>query len=397
MKQLSKSRWGFVPIPFALSSSSFYVLVLGLLSLSLGCKSDTSTGPGQAAEKDGYLYTVAGVAGEAGGSGNGGPAVKALLYWPQDIITNNAGEIYIVDWNNHCVRKIAVDGTISRAIGSGNLGDERTGPADEINLNHPTSLTIGPQGNFWLSAWHNWTIKLIDTKTWMVSTPIGTVQGLAGDGGPASQARLDLPSSLVFDPAGNMYLSDQGNQRIRKVDSQMVITTLAGSDKGFADGIGEDAKFSFPRGSDASPGGKIAISDHGDEIYVADTENHRIRKIHLATRQVTTIAGTGEAGYSGDGGPALSATLNYPTDLVFTEDHEIFIADSRNHVIRKIDAFGNISTVVGTGIAGTSPDGTLAKSAMLNLPFGVYFDDANNTLYVADTFNHQVKRVKNPL
>jgi DNA-binding beta-propeller fold protein YncE len=205
---------------------------------------------------------------------------------------------------------------------------------------------------------------------------------------------MDLPSSAVFDFDGNMYVSDQANFRIRKIDTSGMITTFAGSgERGFADGIGIEAKFDAPKGPDAGPGGKIAIDDDRTTLYVADTFNHRVRKIDLTTGEVTTIAGNGTASYTGDGGPALAATLNEPIDVYLSHDHDLYVADSRNNVIRKIDANGMISTVAGTGEKGVSPDGTAATEALLNRPMGVVYDESNHTLYIADTFNHMVKKV----
>jgi len=395
MKKIFRIRW-IELVETSVECCFFALLVmLGLSFIIAGCGDDNDKATTPVPHGDGILNNVAGVA-EAGGSGGDrGSALTALLYWPQDVTVSSTGELYILDWNNHCVRQVKTGGTILRVIGSGQLGDESNGPADAINLNHPTGLTLGPTGDLWLAAWHNWKVKRINRTTWETSAPIGTSQGFSGDGGPANQAKLDLPSSVVFDPAGVIYISDQGNQRIRKVDTQMIITTFAGGTKGYADGVGEAAQFSFPKGSDASPGGKIAISDRGDLIYVADTENHRIRRIDLATAEVTTIAGTGVAGWSGDNGPALSAQLNYPTDVATGPDHSIYVADSRNHVIRRIAPFGIITTVAGTGEPGYSPDGTPAKSAKLNLPSGVFFTN-DGTLYIADTLNHQVKKVINP-
>ncbi len=376
---------------------------LSLLLLLGGCDSaylETEDEPqGQeptveACGGEGVLCTVSGVAGEAGSNPNGIPAIEAHHYWPMDVTIGPGGVTFVVDWNNHCVWKIDPDGMLYRFIGAGSLGDDSTGPADQIDLNHPTSLTIGPDGNYYLASWHNWKIKVIDKTSMTTSAPVGTIQGLAGDGGPADQAKMDLPSSVVFDPDGNLFVSDQGNQRIRMVDAQGVITTFAGGEKGFADGPKESAMFSAPRGPDASPGLKIVFDPDYTALYVADTDNNRIRKIDMATGMVTTIAGTGEVGFSGDGGPATAAKLNAPTDLVFTHDNEIFFADSKNHAIRKIDAAGNISTVVGTGVPGVSPDGTPAAQAQLNRPMGLTYDEAHHTLYIADTFNQQVKRVE---
>ncbi len=383
-----------------LAASAFALSMLFLLN---GCDSayleteDEPQGQEPAAEAcggEGVLCTVSGVAGEAGSNPNGIPAIEAHHYWPMDVTMGPGGVTFVVDWNNHCVWKIDPDGMLYRFIGAGRLGDDSTGPADQIDLNHPTSLTIGPDGNYYLASWHNWKIKVIDKTSMTTSAPVGTIQGLAGDGGPATQARMDLPSSVVFDPDGNLFVSDQGNQRIRMVDTQGVITTFAGGEKGFADGPKESAMFSAPVGPDASPGLKIVFDPDYTALYVADTDNNRIRKIDMATGMVTTIAGTGEAGFSGDGGPATAAKLNAPTDLVFTHDNEIFFADSKNHAIRKIDAAGNISTVVGTGVAGISPDGTPAAQAQLNRPMGLTYDEARHILYIADTFNQQVKRVE---
>jgi sugar lactone lactonase YvrE len=130
-------------------------------------------------------------------------------------------------------------------------------------------------------------------------------------------------------------------------------------------------------------------------LYIADTENNRIRKINLSTAQVITIAGTGAAGYSGDNGPALNAELNYPVDVVVALNNTLYFSDSHNHCVRKISPGGIISTVVGTGTAGSSDDGSIAKNAMLNTPRGLYLS-LDNTLYICDTYNNVVRKVKNP-
>ncbi len=379
-------------IGFTLCLSLFFVIA-GCDSAALDAQPDpepTSTACGG----NGVLCNVSGTAGELGGGGNDGPALSAFHYWPMDV-TLAAGEIiYVVDWNNHCVRKIDSNGIISRLIGSGNLGDTYDRPASDINLNHPTGLTIGPDGMFYLAAWHNWKVKVIDPQTMYTTAPYGTIQGFAGDGGPVSQAKFDLPSSVVFGPDGRMYIADQGNQRVRVVDDQGIVTTIAGSDAGFADGVGEAAMFDLPKGPDAGPGGRIALNVDGTALYLADTNNHRIRMIDLATYQVTTVAGTGTAGYAGDGGAATAAMLYYPRDIAVSHDNEVYVADSENNVIRKIAADGTISTVVGTGEAGFSPDATPALQARLNKPMGVAFDEASHTLFIADTFNQQVKKVE---
>jgi len=349
-------------------------------------------------EEPGMLYDVAGQAGSNGLRGEGAPASESRLYWPIDVYVHPMeGDVYIVDWNNHCYRKIAQDGTISTAFGSGIHGDDFDGPVRSINLNHPTDVIVGPEGDFYLAVWHNWKIKRVDKNTLYVISPVGTDAGFAGDGGPANLANLFLPSSVVFDQAGNMFISDQGNGRIRKVDTRGTINTFAGrQQKGWRDGYGQFAMFSLQRGPDALPGGKLAITATGDYLYLADQENNRIRKINSVTGEVTTVAGTGGVGYSGDGGQALEAQLNFPCDVTCAPNGDVYVADTHNHVVRKIDASGIITTAAGTGVSGFSPNGTLSTMAMLNNPFGVFFDGKKNTLYIADTYNSQVKRVAIP-
>lgn len=371
------------------------MLTAGVLLVSISaCKKDD---PEETACGDtGVLCNVAGVADQSGGGGNGGSALEAFMYWPMDVAEDTDGNMVVIDFNNHCVRKIDASGNIDVIIGSGALGDDPTGQALDINLNHPTSLTVGPNGDYWLAAWHNWKIKKIDHSSSEVTSPIGTSQGFVGDGGPSSGAKMDLPSSLVFDNDGNIYISDQANQRIRKVDQDMNISTFAGSgDEAFADGVGVNASFNLPKGSNAIPGGKIDISPDKTYLVMADTKNNRIRKIDLATATVTTIAGTGEEGYAGDNGPATQAKLYWPTDVAIGADGAIYIADSKNNVIRKIRTNGVITTIAGTGEAGYSPDGTKAVEAKLNKPSGVFMA-SDGTLYIADTYNQQIKKLANP-
>lgn len=369
----------------------------GALMVSVSaCKKDDAEPEDTPCGGVGVLCDVAGVASQSGGGGNGGDALNAFMYWPMDVAEDTDGNLLVIDFNNHCVRKIDASGKIDVLIGSGALGDDPTGMALEINLNHPTSLTMGPDGNYWLAAWHNWKIKKINHNTEEVTSPIGTSQGFVGDGGPSNGAKMDLPSSLVFDNDGNIYISDQGNQRIRKVDSDMNITTFAGSgSEAFADGVGENASFNLPKGSNAVPGGKIAISNDKTYLVMADTKNNRIRKIDLATAAVTTIAGTGEEGYTGDNGPATEATLYWPSDVAIGPDGAIYVADSKNNVIRKIRTNGIITTIAGTGEAGYSENGTEASKAKLNKPSGV-FVSSDGTLYIADTYNHQIKKMEHP-
>jgi hypothetical protein len=347
-------------------------------------------------EVEGALYDVAGMAGKLGSSGNGGPALDARLYWPTDVFLYDVtGDLYITDWNNHVYRSVSPDGIISLRFGSGIHGDDFDGDVRQINLNHPGAMAVGPDGNFYLAVWHNWKIKIVDKNTLYAVSIVGTDAGFSGDGGPANIAQIFLPVDIVFDPAGNMYIGDQGNERIRRVTPEGTINTFAGRQaQGWRDGYGLLAQFAFSQGNDAFPGGKLAIDAAGENLYVADQLNNRIRKINIADQWVSTVAGSGTPGYSGDGGPAIDAELNYPCDVVCAPNGDIYVADTRNNVVRRIDPDGIITTVVGTGVAGVSPNGTSAEKAMLNYVSGLCFDGKTNTLYLADTYNSQIKKVR---
>jgi hypothetical protein len=343
----------------------------------------------------GIITTLAGD-GSAGYEGDGVPLSQAHLYWPQDVFVDPSGQIYILDWNNHRVRMAALpNGIINTVIGSGFLGDGTSGPATGINLNHPTDLTMDSQGRLVLAAWHNWKIKRVNADG-NVEVLAGTSQGFSGDGGPANKAQMDLPSSAEYDAAGNLYISDQGNRRIRKVDPSGIITTFAGTGvPGFAGdgGPASAAQFNTVRGSDAVPCFKLTID--GQTLYVADTLNNRVRAIDLGSGIIRTVAGNGAAVYAGDGGPAANASLNFPTDVAVGPDHSLYICDSRNHSVRRVGPDGTISTVAGSGVKGFGGDRGPATAAKLNTPGGI-FVDPSGTLYIADTLNQRIRTVKLP-
>lgn len=380
-----------------LKYNKFYLFIfIFSLMLSVGCNQDNSTEP-LADNQDGILYIVAGISGVAGFAGNGDLAINANLNFPIDGFITPDHKICIVDWSNNCIRIIDSSGIINGFIGTGNPGDDPSGSASMINLDHPSGITYDLNGKIWLASWKNSKIQSIDPTSMMLSSPFGSTPGFEGDGGPANLAKFNLPNSIVFDEDGNMLISDQANQRIRMIDTFFNISTIAGGgQKGFTDGFGDSVKFNFPSTSDLIPGGKICWGHHPDGIFIADTDNNRIRFLELYSGEVYTIAGTGAAGYSGDGGLAKFAELNHPTDIYQSDDHFIYFTDTYNHVIRKINPLGIIETVVGNGIPGSSPTGTPAKLSMLNTPGGIFYDEVSHTLFIADTYNNQIKKVKNP-
>lgn len=377
----------------------------------------------------GEICTIAG-SGISGLGGDNGPALKADLYLPIDLTIAPDGEtIYFPDWNNHMVRKIAKDGTITTVAGTGFLGDGPPGPALESDFNHPTNIIFDAQGRMLIAAWHNSRIKRIDLTTNTLEDLAGTgKRAYSGNDGPAATADLDLPASIAFDSAGSLFVMDQANQVIRKIDNAGMISLYAGQciinacamdevptacpmtnklacnvandpmacgkpcSPGFADGPKDAARLSQPFGQAADPAGRIAFDTQGNLLF-ADTTNHRVRKIDNATGMITTIAGKGTKGASGVTGPAIDAELNTPTDIAVDSDGSVFIADTQNSCVRKVDPSGMISTVAGVcGERGFAGDDGLATAAKLDRPYGIALDPAGN-LYIADTYNQRLRRV----
>jgi sugar lactone lactonase YvrE len=273
-------------------------------------------------------------------------------------------------------------------------------PGTTVDLNHPTQLVELVDGDLMLVAWHNHKLRNYDPATGLVYVLCGRDAGFDGDGGPASDAvaRLNQPSGAAVAPDGTIYLVDQRNQRIRRLaaDDAMTMSTVAGDGMaGFAGDGGPPltARFNFPAGGNPPPAGTVTLDDAG-RLYVSDTLNHRIRRLDFTADTVETVAGDGNAGFAGDDGPATSASLNNPRDVAIGPDGRLYIADERNHRIRAVDLdTGLITTVMGTGEAGDGEDGLPPQETALNRPAGVAFD-GDGRLYVADTLNNRIRRVQ---
>ena len=330
----------------------------------------------------GVISTVAGT-GENGYSGDGGAAVRAQLAFPLGAAADGAGNLYIVDAGNNRIRKVDAAGAISTAAGSGDVGDG--GPAVRAWLGFPWGVAADGEGNLYIADTFNERIRKVDAAG-VISTVAGSGErGYAGDGGPALQARLASPLSAAADGAGNIYFVDAGNHCIRKADAAGAISTVAGSGRygyGGDGGPAVRARLAFPRG---------AALDEAGNLYIADTENHRVRKVDAAG-VISTVAGTGKGGSSGDGGPAVRAQLAFPWGVAADGAGNLYIADRNNHRIRKVDAAGNISTVAGSGRWGYGGDGGAAVRAQLAFPYNVAADEAGN-LYIADTWNDRIRKV----
>ena len=340
--------------------------------------------------------------------------LDSKLYFPEDVTFAPDGRAYIVDWNNHRLRRVEKDQSLVDVMGTDYEGD---GPPDEedrlpacgpagalgttVALNHATDAEFGPDGKLYLAAWHNNKIRVFDPVTNMVTVLAGDGYGFRGDGGPACQALFNQPKSLAIADDGTVYTIDQRNIRIRAIqpDPDRTITTIAGRGTlgAFGDGGSAfDAQFGFDIGTTPRPSGSLVLD--GRTLYVADSLNNRIRRIDLNTGVIDCIAGKLQKGYSGDGGPALEAQFDFPSDMELGPDGRLYIADRYNHAIRALDvATGTVETVVGNGIAcdvteGECPDRVPARELQLNEPYGVAFDAAGN-MYVSDTHNNRIVRI----
>jgi len=361
---------------------------------------DGCSGPGS-------ICTWAGT-GESAFNGDGLAALATSLYWPVDLAFAPDGRGYVLDWQNHRVRRVEADGRVQTVIGGDLPGD---GPSDgsdmrpegalgtNVELNHPTDIEFLPDGRLLLAAWHNHKIRRFDPATGLVHVICGSTPGDNADHVQAARAFLNQPKSVAVDPAGLIFVADSRNQRIRVIDGDGVITNAAGTGRSGFDGEGasplQATFFMQTISENPEPGGSLTIDREG-RLYLADTYNNRVRRIDFGAKTVTTIAGTGEAGFSGDGGPATAAALNRPRDLELGPDGRLYIADTDNHRVRVLDlATGVIRTVAGSGRAGFSGDGGPATAAGLDRPFGIAFDPAGD-LFVADTFNDRIRRVVRP-
>ncbi|MDE0292950.1 MAG: hypothetical protein OXI93_02045 [Bryobacterales bacterium] len=336
-------------------------------------------------DSSGSITTVAGSE-EYGYGGDGGRAIAAQLYRPSDVAVDGEGNLYIADRGNDRIRKVDSSGVITTIAGTGAEGfGGDGGQAVNAQLNSPVGVALDGSGKLYIADRDNHRIRKVDSSG-VITTIAGTgAEGFNGDGGQATAARLDNPFGVVLDGSGNLFIADAGNDRIRKVDSSGVITTIAGSAKilfGGDGGRATAAQLYLPS--------KVAVDGAGN-LYIADTRNYRVRKVD-AGGTITTLAGTGAIGFSGDGGPAAAAQLAFPRGVALDSDDNLFIADSVHHRIRKVDSSGVITTIAGTGVEGFSGDGGQAVNAQLHSPWGVAVDGAGN-LYIADRNNHRIRKV----
>jgi uncharacterized protein (TIGR03437 family) len=312
-------------------------------------------------------------------AGDGGTAIAAGLNHPKGLAFDAAGNLYIADSDNYRVRQVDVPGIITTAAGNGDDAFSGDGgkPLD-ASFSDADGVAVDLSGNIYVADSSNRRIRKIANG--IVTTIAGTgVQGFSGDGGPASSAMLGRPVAITVDADGNLFYADSVNQRIRRISVGGIISTVAGNGVAAYSGDGgpaTSASLNFPVG--------VALDAAGN-IYVADANNNRIRMI-TPKGIISTIAGDGRGDFSGDGGPAIDAALNIPSDVLVDSGGNLYIADAGNNRIRKVAA-GVITTIAGTSDNGFSGDGGPALQAMLNYPWGLAMDSKGALYIAEDANN----------
>lgn len=398
-------------------------------------------------DRSGHITTIAGNGGHDF-SGDNVLATQAALA-PYALALDAAGNIYIADADNRRVRKVGTNGIITTVAGTGINGYAHDGrPAAQEALGFPSGVALDASGRLYIADYGNKVVYRVING--IISVIAGDyIPSFGGDGGPATSAHLYLPNRITLDASGNLLILDQGNNRVRRVDTGGIITTVAGNGSGGSTGDGgpgTSATLSPLRAIATDSSGNayigmsvstaepwsydnrvrrlnsagiidtvVGIGDNGDggvaldavidphglaaghqtqlaDLYIADSRNNQIRRVDGISGAVSTIAGTGVSGFSGDGGPATAARLASPSAVVADRNGNLYIADQTNNRVRRVSNRGTITTVAGNGTFGYSGDSGLAGSAALASPTGVDVDATGN-VYIADRYNYRIRRV----
>lgn len=444
MRLRFKNSWNYSGL------SSCFAVVAALSAVACGSSDQPPATPPPGPPAAGSLVTWAGD-GKQGHDSGSHSRLESWLNQPMELAFADDGTAIIVDWNNHCVRKVGTDGMVNDIIGTPLPGDwpcqdpsKATDPSQcevplngtvsgaELSLNHPMDVVIESDDSFVLAAWHNHKVEHFDAATGDVSILAGAQKpGPIGDGGPATAALLNFPASLAKQSDGGLLISDERTNRIRRIAPDGTISTVAGmpppppppmpppatpppppAPGSLDDGVpATTAQLALTTadklaGADnPPPGGAIALGSDGT-LFISDTFHHCIRSVAPGTdgvvgsgppeeETITTVAGTcGTKGYDGNGGSALEATLNQPFDIeIGPKDGALYIADTENHAVRKVNLDSHqIDLVAGTGQQGYSDEALPAAKSKLNEPYGLAFD-GKGTLFIVDTMNNRIREI----
>ena len=336
------------------------------------------------------ISTVVGT-GQAGHSGDGGPAAQACLDNPFDVAFDRAGNLYLSDTFNHCIRRVdASTGVIDTIAGRGEAGYSGDGGrASEALLNEPYGIVLDADGNLYFADRLNRRVRRVDTRG-VITTVAGTGEAVSGgDGGPADRAGLAEPNGVALDAANaRLFIADVAAHRVRVVDlARGTIATFAGSGEARHDGDGGPAARAGIFGARA-----VQVAADGT-VYILERQGSTLRAVDPRSGVIRTVAGTGARGYEGDGGDALAATFNAPKEFAVDPAGNLLIVETENHVFRRIDARTRIvSTIAGNGRHGGEGDGGPATRAGLARPHGVAVGP-DGAVYIGDTENHRIRKL----
>jgi streptogramin lyase len=335
------------------------------------------------------ISTFAGT-GQAGYAGDGGPALKAQFNNPFGVVRGPDGALYVSEYLNHVIRKIDRRGVVTTVAGTGRKGYAGDGgPALQAELDDPHEVRFDKQGNLFFVEPLNHVVRRVDAQTQIITTVAGTGQaGFTGDGGPARQALLNQPISIQFDRQGALYICDIRNHRIRKVDLKTgIITTVAGTGerKPTPDGARlAEAPLNGPRSMDF---------DRQGDLWLVLREGNAVYRLALKAGTIHHVAGTGEKGFTGNGGPAKLATLSGPKGVSVAPNGNVYLADTENHALRMIDVRkGTLELIAGTGEKGDGADGAPLQCKMAR-PHGV-FVDKDGSIFIGDSEAHRVRVIR---
>ncbi len=332
------------------------------------------------------IETFAGT-GTKGHQGDGGQATAAQLDNPFGVVRGPDGAIWFTEYTGQVVRRVAADGTIETMAGTGATGYSGDGgPATDATLNLPHEIRFDSEGNYYLTDMKNHAIRRVDGKSGIITTFAGTGEaGYSGDGGPASEALLRQPHSLLFGPDGHLYICDIGNHVIRKIDGKTgIISTFAGTGK-----AGPTPDGSPISGTPINGPRSIDFDNNGD-LWLCTREGNQVFRLDLKAGKIHHVAGTGKKGFEGHGGPAIAARLSGPKGIAIDADGNAWLADTESHSVRMIDAkTGNLELIAGTGEKGDGPDGDPLKCQMARL-HGI-FVDADGSIFIGDSEAHRVR------
>jgi streptogramin lyase len=336
------------------------------------------------------LRTIAGT-GVKGFSGDGGPANAAQINNPFGVVRGPDGNLWFCEYGGQRIRTISASGTIRTVAGNGQTGYSGDGgPATAASLNQPHEIRFDRAGDLYIVDMQNHAVRKVVLSTGLITTIVGTGKpGYSGDGGPATAAQLNQPHSIQFDSAGDLYICDIRNNVIRKVTTQTgIITTFAGTGKP------GDTPDHSPIVGTPLRGPRTLDFDSAGNLWLATREGNQVFRFDLTAGRIHHLAGTGKKGFTGDHGPALAATLAGPKGLTVGRDGRVYLVDTENHAIRVIDPKTHlISTVVGMGKLADGPDGDSPLTAGLARPHGIWVDP-DGTVFIGDSENHRLRALK---